>query len=308
MLEDLGVLPEGTFALAHATRGGTVCGESSTGPLGLSTHAWVWTREAGLMELDTPGTLQHSFSAANGCNGVGGVVGDGDNPAGTQIVGLRWQDGILSILPTLGAGMASALSINRAGESVGYAAAVPNGDLHAVFFTADGGLIDLHDPAQGRSSFARVLTDTGRIYGQLTTPTGARAFVTALHQPLTLLAPLQGDQETRIGGGNASGMAVGTSTRYGPTPYAVSTRAVLWEQGVPTPLLSLLTPPPAGWTLSEARGINDAGTIIGMGLLNGVRHGFALVPVPPPPETVPPTPEEKDLQPKDRPRERPRRR
>jgi len=96
-------------------------------------------------------------------------------------------------------------------------------------------------------------------------------------------------------------VAVGASVQPGLIPALTISRATRWDAGVPTDLLTQVTNPD-GWQLEDARGINEAGTIIGMGRLHGERHGFLLVPVPAtppvvtPPDTAP-VPEDKDVMP-----------
>lgn len=52
-------------------------------------------------------------------------------------------------------------------------------------------------------------------------------------------------------------------------------RAVLWQNGVITDLNTLI-PADTGWELTEAKSINDAGQITGIGTLNGERRGFRI--------------------------------
>jgi uncharacterized membrane protein len=59
--------------------------------------------------------------------------------------------------------------------------------------------------------------------------------------------------------------------------------ARIWEDGVATDLIDLI-PPDSGWNeLEWAMDINDAGQIVGWGLLDdGDRRGFMLTPIPEP--------------------------
>jgi probable HAF family extracellular repeat protein len=43
--------------------------------------------------------------------------------------------------------------------------------------------------------------------------------------------------------------------------------------------LNNLTPPDSGWLLTEAKDINDAGQIVGIGIVDGRQHAFLLTPV-----------------------------
>jgi hypothetical protein len=46
--------------------------------------------------------------------------------------------------------------------------------------------------------------------------------------------------------------------------------------------LNTLLDPLSGWSLSVATAINDAGQIVGAGMLEGQTHAFLLTPVPEP--------------------------
>lgn len=54
-------------------------------------------------------------------------------------------------------------------------------------------------------------------------------------------------------------------------------RAFLWEKGRLTPLTALIDPK-SGWTLEQARAINNKGQICGVGKLNGRKRAFLLTP------------------------------
>lgn len=83
---------------------------------------------------------------------------------------------------------------------------------------------------------------------------------------------------------NTAGAVVG----YARTEDFEQWRAFLYRDGAMTDLNSLV-PANSGWTLYDAYGINDDGTIVGNGLFNGVEQTFVLTsfqPVPAPPAAV----------------------
>ena len=93
---------------------------------------------------------------------------------------------------------------------------------------------------------------------------------------------------------NDAGMVVGNSwlvtaltSLVDPSKY----RAFLWENGEMTDLNELENLP-ADWLLTDATAINEAGDIVGTGLVNGIEHGFLLanggIIDPPPTENLPP--------------------
>src|SRR5207244_8476008 len=72
---------------------------------------------------------------------------------------------------------------------------------------------------------------------------------------------------------NESGAIVG----YSWSDSADNARAFVYRDGMLLDLNALI-PAGAGWELLEAYGINDAGEIVGSGLLNGVASAFLLKP------------------------------
>lgn len=59
---------------------------------------------------------------------------------------------------------------------------------------------------------------------------------------------------------------------------ASAQKAIVWLNGTTTDLNTLLPAGCAGWVLTSATAVNDAGYITGVGTFNGVSHGFLLVP------------------------------
>jgi probable HAF family extracellular repeat protein len=70
---------------------------------------------------------------------------------------------------------------------------------------------------------------------------------------------------------NNQGQVVGSAF----TLSNAASHAFLWQGGQMTNLNSLL-PANSGWELKEATGINDAGQIVGTGLIGGQQHAFLL--------------------------------
>lgn len=115
-------------------------------------------------------------------------------------------------------------------------------------------------------------------------------------RPSDDLGPLPGDAVSIGSGLNGRGEAVGHSFRAdGPvkallrgSPGGLSTvrhfldrnttRAFLYSGGRMQDLNGLI-PRSAGWTLLDARGINDRGQIVGSGLHHGQKRAFLLTPV-----------------------------
>ncbi len=89
------------------------------------------------------------------------------------------------------------------------------------------------------------------------------------------LSGLVGYTQSGVGGINFSGIVVGEVQRQGS--YPPQTRAVLWKAGAVADLNTLISPG-AGWMLQSAISINDAGEIVGYGLVAGHTHAFLLTP------------------------------
>ena len=92
------------------------------------------------------------------------------------------------------------------------------------------------------------------------------------------LAPLPGDCDAEANMINNRGEIVGDSTGVSATGRA-RTRAVLWIDGQPLDLLTLV-PAASGWRrLVFATGINDRGEIVGTGVnQQGIPRAFLLRP------------------------------
>lgn len=91
------------------------------------------------------------------------------------------------------------------------------------------------------------------------------------------LGPAEGDRARAI---NEHAQVVGVLHKGAEFTAAAknTTTAFLWENGAMRDLNDLIAPG-SGWTLEEARGINDAGRIVGWGRRGGKEHAFLLTPI-----------------------------
>jgi probable HAF family extracellular repeat protein len=125
------------------------------------------------------------------------------------------------------------------------------------------------------SGSATAINNHGRVVGELYRTyteyrTTSRAFLWEKGQMRNLGAPA-GCSSTALAindGGQIVGFAQSRS---------FDQRALLWEDGRIDDLNTCL-PPGSGWTLQEARAINNRGQIVGIGTFNGERRGFLLTP------------------------------
>jgi probable HAF family extracellular repeat protein len=85
------------------------------------------------------------------------------------------------------------------------------------------------------------------------------------------LGTLPGDAGSEARAINVAGDVVGRGI-----PDLGTSQAVLWRDGAAVDLNTLITA--AGWILTSATGINDAGQIVGAGLRDGQIRAFLLTP------------------------------
>jgi hypothetical protein len=71
---------------------------------------------------------------------------------------------------------------------------------------------------------------------------------------------------------NAGGWVVGSATVFDEHSFELRTQAFAWREGVG--LIELEAD--AGWTLLSATGISDDGWVVGIGVLDGVEHAYAM--------------------------------
>ena len=147
----------GTFTQAfRINEAGQVIGGSTTASGDL--HAFLWTREKGMIDL---GTLAGStFSLAWGINDQGVVVGEIDLPSGHNRAFLWTAAGGMRDLGTLGGDDALAQGVNNKGEVAGFSTVAPGGPAHAVVWTAQGQIRDI-GTFNGTNTHFRTIDNAG---------------------------------------------------------------------------------------------------------------------------------------------------
>lgn len=204
----------------------------------------------------TLGTNSH----ASGINNRGQVVGYWHGDSGDRAFlynGTTFLD-----LGSLGGRSQYALSINSIGQVVGFGDST-NGAR--AFFFHNGLTRDL-GTLGGINSFAWGLNDGGQVVGHITLSEGAMGFIYG-ESGVTNLGTLGGTNSYGFGINNSNAV-VGSSLTS-----SQNMNAFLWENGVLTNLNEML-PSDSGWILQEARGINNAGWVVGWGLRNGVEQAY----------------------------------
>jgi probable HAF family extracellular repeat protein len=274
-------LPEGAFSLANGLSASQVVGYSGTGHLSLQAHAFIWSADQGSQDL---GTL---FRAATDVNQAGTISGYGTRPVsggGEERRPVVWIAEQIADLGTIGGAEGFADAVNEQGDIVGESQTA-NGVFHATLWLVDGPPVDL-DTLGSRFSLALAVNSTRQVVGEVSLPGMAqRGFRWTPETGMQTLGVLPGDIASTAQDINDAGVIVGTSIPGGefppPPPHAVR-----WVDGAIEDLNTLIDAP--GWELVRAQGINDAGWIVGVGLLNGQEHAFLLTPIVLPDEDPPP--------------------
>jgi len=247
--------------LADINNAGQVVGRYGSGsgivqptPGVLPGRAFVWSADSGRIDLSLD---PFGFSMAAAINEHGQVAGTSEilDPVTFELVGIHpflWDatSGIRD-LGTLGGGAAFAADINALGQVVGYSEDA-EGYTHAFVWDEANGMRELPSIAGGGSR-ATAINDLGQVLGG---ESGVGAFI---------WDAINGMQTIPVGGYalNNRGQVVGG---------AVGGLAI-WDRTNGARFLADLIPTDTGWQLEIPFAINDAGDIVGYGLLNGKIRG-----------------------------------
>lgn len=207
-------------------------------------HAFLWTAEAGFVDL---GTLGGSTSEANGVNDQGQVVGVADTAAGASHAFLWSAAGGMVDLGTLGGTSSVARAINNVAQVVG-AADTTAGQSHAFVWSLAGGMIDLGSLG-GMSSVAQDINASGAAVGYSTFPGDrTQAFIRTAAGGMMDLTQRDDAENSRATAINDSGQVVGRS----------GDQAFSWTAAGDRVRLVIANP-----AASEISDINDSGLMVG---------------------------------------------
>ncbi|HZK80771.1 MAG TPA: hypothetical protein VFC46_06875 [Humisphaera sp.] len=264
VISALGTLPGATTAHAYSVNSQVdVTGEILVGK---SDHAYLFSK--GVMH--DLGTLGGSSSFAYSINDSDTIVG-GSFIRGDKLVhAFEWTpiSGMKDI-GTLGGGFSLAYAITAAGKVAGYSTN-SHGQNHAFLY--DGKIHDLGTLSGATRSVAYAINATGQIAGSATVKNNEHAVLYSGGK-FSDLGTLGGISSWAYGI-NRSATIVGVSTIKGSS----TTHAFEYRAGKMYDLNSLIDPA-SGWTLLAASAVNDAGQIVGVGMIRGHVHGFLLNPV-----------------------------
>ncbi|MCL4199459.1 MAG: hypothetical protein KJZ69_18350 [Phycisphaerales bacterium] len=216
------------------------------------------------------GTLEgHDNSAALAINTLGQVACNATSRAGRRSAFL-WQDGVSVPLGTLGGATCEVTDINSVSQIVGKSA-LPSGFEHA-FIWLDGDMTDL-PPLEGHDqSFANGVSDHGVVVGASIAGSDLTPCMWIDGRP-EALPRLGGDRWTRPQTINKQGIIVGAASSI-----TLHERAVIWRDGVIADLNDYVFG--TGWTLESAMDINEQGWIVGVGVFDGFKQGYVMIPLP----------------------------
>jgi len=270
---DLGTLGGSESLAGGINDSGQVAGYSQTAAG--ATNAFLWT-PGGNPQMRNLGTLGGSVSEAYAINNSGQVTGYSDvaGPTGPRQHAFVYSGGSLKdIGQSLTVSVNSyGYGINSSGHVTGTAYDAHYSSAHAFFYdgatTTDLGLLG----GVGCSPLALNNQDTLVGYISLSLISD-HAFRYATGT-VTDLATLGGHYSYALAINNSNAIVGGSFVDSMDSSY----HAFIWANGTMTDLNTLLDQSGAGWTLAEARAINDAGQIAGVGNFGGANHAFRLTP------------------------------
>lgn len=216
-------------------------------------------------------TLGNQWGTARAISNAGDIAGDSLNFVSSYSYATRWVGGAPTELDALsGSNSSFGFGINTARQVVG------NSNSRATLWNGTTA-IDL-GTLGGTTSYARAINNLGQVVG-----VSAAHAVMWSGTSIVDLAPLDGLVASSAFDINDAGVVVGTRASAGGHG---ADHATVWNGTVAADLNLLLEDPipGIGWTLTDARAINNKGWIVGMASNEalGLQRAYLLTPVPEP--------------------------
>jgi uncharacterized repeat protein (TIGR02543 family) len=260
---DLGAMG-GNSSLARAINdSGQVVGSASPGDS--TGHAFLYS-DSVMADLGRS-------SDARGINASGQVVGKFETAGAGRA--FLYSGSSLVDLGTLGGRDSDAFGINTSGHVVGNSRKAD--ETQRAFLYANSRMTDLGTLGGVGSSYATAINDNGQVVGGADVDDRGTshafrcdAYAASIMHDLGCLGGAY--NYSRASAINAIGQVVGASS-FDDTGAA---HAFIYSSTMTD--LNDLIDPLSGWMLYEATGINDAGQIVGNGVINGQAHAFLLTP------------------------------
>lgn len=256
----------GLAELAGGSRAFGINGAGDT--VGIRFDVWG-NPEAVLWHADGTVTFLGSSAYAMAVNDNGQVLGQQNGRA------VAWSGGVAVDL-NVSASWSTAAAVNQAGAAAG-TAQFDSGAFRA-FSTASGTPAFL-PTLGGGSSYGQAINSTAWVAGGSTVPLGYLHAFLYYGGAMLDLGTLGGNNSSAYGV-NDAGIVVG----YSEAADGESS-AFLWNRGSLVDLNSLIAED-SGWRLTEASAINNAGQIVGRGILGGIERAFRLDPSMPQVQTL----------------------
>jgi probable HAF family extracellular repeat protein len=277
---DLGTLGGSESLAGGINDSGQVAGYSRTAAGG--TNAFLWTPGgtdgvAGNLQMRSLGTLPGGIvSEAYAINNSSQVTGYSDvaGPTGPRQHAFVYSAGSLKdIGQSLTVFVNSyGYGINSSGHVTGTAYNESYSTAHAFFY--DGVTTTDLGSLGGVGCSPLALNDQDTLVGYVSISSTSDHAFRYTSGTATDLGTLGGHYSYALAINNSNTIVGGSFSDSKDSIY----HAFIWANGAMTDLNTLLDQTGAGWTLIEARAINDAGQIAGVGNFGGANHAFRLTP------------------------------